>query len=46
MSDGGFDARVVDEGGNIWMALRGYRTMELPDSVDGSFLEPLRAAML
>jgi hypothetical protein len=44
-ADGGFDARVVDEKGNVWLKLRGYRTMALPDPVDDSLLEPLRAAM-
>jgi acyl transferase domain-containing protein/acyl carrier protein/NAD(P)-dependent dehydrogenase (short-subunit alcohol dehydrogenase family) len=44
-ADGGFDARVVDEKGNVWLKLRGYRTMALPDPVDESLLEPLRSAM-
>lgn len=44
-ADGGFDARVVDEKGNVWLKLRGYRTMALPDAVDESLLAPLRAAM-
>jgi 3-hydroxymyristoyl/3-hydroxydecanoyl-(acyl carrier protein) dehydratase len=43
--DGGFDARVVDQQGTVWLALSGYRTMELPDPVDDSLLAPLRAAM-
>ncbi len=44
-ADGGFDARVVDKDGNVWLALCGYRTMALPDPVDDSLLEPLRAVL-
>jgi acyl transferase domain-containing protein/acyl carrier protein/NAD(P)-dependent dehydrogenase (short-subunit alcohol dehydrogenase family) len=44
-ADGGFDARVVDEKGNVWLKLRGYRTMALPEPVDDSLLAPLRAVM-
>jgi acyl transferase domain-containing protein/acyl carrier protein/NADP-dependent 3-hydroxy acid dehydrogenase YdfG len=43
--DGGFDAHVVDQKGNVWLALSGYRTMALPEPVDDSLLEPLRSAM-
>ncbi len=43
--DGGFDAHVVDQKGNIWLALSGYRTMALPEPVDDALLEPLRKAM-
>jgi acyl transferase domain-containing protein/acyl carrier protein/NAD(P)-dependent dehydrogenase (short-subunit alcohol dehydrogenase family) len=43
--DGGFDACVVDQKGNVWLALSGYRTMALPEPVDDSLLEPLRSAM-
>ena len=43
--DGGFDARVVDEKGNVWLSLSGYRTMALPEPVDEALLKPLRAAM-
>jgi len=44
-ADGGFDARVVDERGNLWLSLQGYRTMALPDPVADALLAPLRAAM-
>jgi hypothetical protein len=40
--DGSFDARVVDENGRIYIALEGYRTMEVPDPIDGEALRPLR----
>jgi hypothetical protein len=43
--NGGFDARVVDDQGDVWLSLRGYRTMALPEPVDDSLLAPLRAAM-
>jgi 3-oxoacyl-(acyl-carrier-protein) synthase/acyl carrier protein/NAD(P)-dependent dehydrogenase (short-subunit alcohol dehydrogenase family) len=43
--DGGFDACVVDEKGNVWLSLFGYRTMALPEPVDEALLKPLRAAM-
>ena len=42
--DGGFDARVVDGKGAVILALSGYRTMELPESVDDQLLEPIRMA--
>jgi hypothetical protein len=34
--DGGaaFDAQVVDEAGDVYVDLKGYRTVELPGSVD------------
>jgi hypothetical protein len=33
--DGGaaFDAQVVDEAGNVYVGLKGYRTVQLPGSV-------------
>ena len=43
--DGGFDARVVDDIGNVWLSLSGYRTMALPEPVDEALLKPIRAAM-
>jgi hypothetical protein len=44
-ADGGFDARVVDQKGNVWLSLKGYRTMALPDPIDDSLLKPLRKAI-
>ena|GEM_PF-2806099 len=35
---GGFDARVVDGSGNVWVELTGYRTTELPGQVEPSLL--------
>jgi hypothetical protein len=43
--DGSFDAHVIDERGNIYLVLRGYQTMELPDPIDVRLLEPLKNAM-
>ena len=40
-----FDARVEDEGGNLYVVLEGYHTAELPDDVDPDKRQPLRAAM-
>jgi hypothetical protein len=35
----------VDDIGNVWLSLSGYRTMALPEPVDEALLKPLRAAM-
>jgi len=45
LADGGFDARVVDDAGNVWLSLSGYRTMALPEPVDDTLLKSLRAVM-
>jgi hypothetical protein len=42
---GGFEARVVDEEGHVYLVLEGYRTVELPAAVDEQGLEPFRAVM-
>ncbi|MCB0282200.1 MAG: SDR family NAD(P)-dependent oxidoreductase [Calditrichaeota bacterium] len=39
---GSFDAEVVDSAGNVYLALTGYRTMQLPDSIDENLLKPLK----
>ncbi len=44
-ADGSYDARVVDADGNVYLAVDGYRTVELPGAVSASQLEPFRAAM-
>ncbi|MDJ0961124.1 MAG: SDR family NAD(P)-dependent oxidoreductase [Acidimicrobiia bacterium] len=43
--DEGFDAKVVDEAGTAFMAMRGYRTVVMPAPVDEEEAAPLRAAM-
>jgi hypothetical protein len=40
--DGSFDAQVVDEKGSLYLVMKGYRTMELPDPIDETLLEPLK----
>jgi hypothetical protein len=40
-----FDGRVVDEQGNLYLELKGYRTARLPQAVADSEIAPLRAAV-
>ncbi len=42
---GGYDARIVDEDGRVYVEVKGYRTVTLPVAVDAKLLEPLRSAM-
>jgi hypothetical protein len=42
LPDGAFDAELVDLEGNIYFTLAGYRTMEMPESVDAALLKPLQ----
>jgi hypothetical protein len=44
-ADGGFEARVVDDEGHVYLALEGYRTVEQPDPLDEKGLESVRAVM-
>ena len=44
-SSRGFDASVVDEAGNVFLVLEGYRTVELPGPIEEENLAPLKAAM-
>ena len=39
------DARVVDQAGHVRVRLEGYRTIELPGSLDSEALESIRSAM-
>ncbi|MCG3121494.1 MAG: hypothetical protein ALAOOOJD_04612 [bacterium] len=43
--NGAFDARVVDAEGNVYLKLQGYRTMELPETIDANLLKPLQMLM-
>jgi acyl transferase domain-containing protein/acyl carrier protein/NAD(P)-dependent dehydrogenase (short-subunit alcohol dehydrogenase family) len=43
--DGSFDAQVVDEKGSLYLVLKGYRTMELPDPIDETLLKPLKSVI-
>ena len=36
-----FDARIVDSSGTVYLELKGYQTMELPDQIDDKLLQPL-----
>ncbi len=42
--DGTYDAKVVDNKGNVHLVLRGYRTMDLPDTVSAELVEPIKRA--
>jgi hypothetical protein len=44
-SEGAYDARVVDERGNVYLDLSGYRTAALPGAVDDARLRPFRKVM-
>jgi acyl transferase domain-containing protein/NAD(P)-dependent dehydrogenase (short-subunit alcohol dehydrogenase family) len=41
-----FDAEVVDAAGNCYLQLNGYRTVTLPNAVDGDRLKALQALVL
>ncbi|HUO15262.1 MAG TPA: SDR family oxidoreductase [Verrucomicrobiae bacterium] len=43
---GSFDAEVVDEKGNCYLQLSGYRTVAISDAMDAERLKALQAAML
>ena len=43
VSDGGFDAQVLDEAGNLLVDLSGYRTVESPTEVEPEALAKLRS---
>jgi acyl transferase domain-containing protein/acyl carrier protein/NAD(P)-dependent dehydrogenase (short-subunit alcohol dehydrogenase family) len=45
MKNGGFDAYVVDETGDLYSKLDGYSTMQVPESLDLEKLKPLKAAL-
>jgi acyl transferase domain-containing protein len=43
--DGGFDARVVDTSGAVYVQMEGYHTVALPGAVAEDALRPLQAVM-
>jgi acyl transferase domain-containing protein len=43
--DGGFDCRVMDEGGDVVVRVDGYRTAQLPDELPADLLGPIHDAM-
>jgi hypothetical protein len=44
-AQGTFDAEVVDAAGNRYLQLSGYRTVAVPNSIDGEPLKALQMAM-
>jgi len=42
--DGSYEAKLVDDKGNLYLKLHGYRIMELPDPVQPELLVPLKEA--
>ena len=40
-----FDGRVVDEKGQVYLEMNGYRTARLPTSIDPEQVAPLKAAV-
>ncbi len=40
-----FDATVVDESGNVYVEMTGYRTVRLPGGVASELIQPLRAIL-
>ncbi len=43
--EGGFDAAVADSDGTVVLRLEGYRTIQMPGSLDDDILAPLRSGM-
>ncbi len=44
-SEGTYDCKLVDGKGLVYMVLRGYKTMDLPDPVQPDLLKPLQQAL-
>ncbi|KAA3610668.1 MAG: SDR family NAD(P)-dependent oxidoreductase [Calditrichaeota bacterium] len=40
--DGSYDAEIVDGKGQVFLQLKGYGTMALPDAMDDNLLQPLK----
>jgi hypothetical protein len=43
--EGSFDAQVIDDKGNVYLTMRGYRTMQMPNPIQDELLKPLQATM-
>jgi hypothetical protein len=43
--DGSYDATLVDGKGEVYLILRGYKTMDLPDPVQADLLKPLQQGL-
>jgi acyl transferase domain-containing protein/acyl carrier protein/NAD(P)-dependent dehydrogenase (short-subunit alcohol dehydrogenase family) len=44
-SDGSYDGKLMDGKGYVYLVLRGYKTMDLPDPVQADLLKPLQRAL-
>ena len=40
-----YNAKVVDKKGEIYLALTGYATVELPSAMDDNLLDPIKKVM-
>jgi hypothetical protein len=43
--DGTYDAKVLDGKGKVYLILRGYQTMDLPDPVQADLIQPIKTAL-
>jgi hypothetical protein len=43
--DGTYDAKLASGKGEVYLVLRGYKTMNLPDPIPGDLLQPLQLAL-
>jgi acyl transferase domain-containing protein/NAD(P)-dependent dehydrogenase (short-subunit alcohol dehydrogenase family)/acyl carrier protein len=45
-SEGGkFEAMVTDVSGRVYLEIRGYQTMQLPDAIDAQLIQPLQRVL-
>lgn len=43
--DGTYDAKLISGKGEVYLILRGYETMDLPDPIEAELLKPLQSAL-
>jgi hypothetical protein len=43
--DGTYDAKVIDNKGGVYLMVRGYRTMDLPDPIQAELIDPIKQAL-
>ncbi len=43
--DGTYDAKLISGKGDVYLILRGYKTMDLPDPIEAELLQPLQSAL-
>jgi len=43
--DGTYDAKLIDGKGEVYLILRGYRTMDLPDPIQADLLKPIQQGL-